>query len=105
MFSRCSGAGARTPGPSRAAPGGIPRGRAGIATRGAPRALRFDAGARSRVAEAIAHAAHGLDRVARRAELLAQALDVRVDGARLDARRVAPDPLEERVAALHPAAT
>src|SRR5690349_16876540 len=54
--------------------------------------------------EPIADAAHGLDVVPRRTDLLAQAFDVGVHGARRDLGVDAPDVIEQRAAGLHPIA-
>src|SRR5690606_20662286 len=54
--------------------------------------------------ESIAGAAQRLDVLGGSAELLAQALDVRVDGARGQARIMAPHVVKERPAGLHAAA-
>src|ERR1700690_1936086 len=57
--------------------------------------------ARRRVGEAIADATDGLDVFACFAELLAQSLHVRVDGARRDVGVDTPDVAQERAARLH----
>src|SRR5206468_7813769 len=53
--------------------------------------------------EAVADAAHGLDQrgAAHRAERIAQPLDVHVDRALLDEHVVAPDTVEQLLAAVH----
>ena len=65
--------------------------------RGASRGSRAsNLGLLRRRYEAIADAAHRLDVVARAFELLAQALHVRVDGARRDVGLNPPDVVEQR---------
>src|SRR3989440_583785 len=56
-----------------------------------------------RVEHPVPTAAHGLDEIAARAELLAQPLDVRIHGARLQVRAHVPDVPQERRARLQPA--
>ena len=54
-------------------------------------------------AEPIAETAHGFNRVAGFAQLLAQTTHVRVHGAGVDHAFVAPDVVEQFIALLHPA--